>query len=686
MNNKEKYIKKVNEIKAPEDLKEKVIKASIENYNKNNKSKIVLKRLISCAACLVVILTGAFIATNKLKLNKTENENLNQNIVKNHEIIAKADLQEAGIEKIKNIEELEKIIKDASSNDRYYNSALEGSVVINDATTTTESTKEESNSSTDFSKTNVQHENVDEADILKTDGKYIYYLINHSNTKSYENKNVIKIIDVDSRKVISEININEEGYKYLYASEMYLYNNKLIVMETRVNNKDEKKESTTETVAVIYNIENKDNIQKEREVISVGDYTDSRMIEDNLYIISQKYNNMYNYVYNDVTGNYEEQEVEIELPTYKDTISGDNYKTIECTDIYYIKGSEDSSYTLVTAVNINKNEEANVETFLGLGNEIYCSENNIYVAKAKYDSQYSRVFGTYDYNSETDIFKFKLLDNNIEFLGKGTVNGTVLNQFSMDEYNGYFRIATTGYNEKNDTVNNVFILDENLKEVGSIKGLAEGEKIYSVRFMNDIGYVVTFEQVDPLFVIDLKDPVNPEIKGELKIPGYSSYLHPYDDTHIIGIGMNTEVTKYGSVTTKGIKISMFDVSDLNNPKELFNTILGKNYGYSEALNNHKAVLCSKEKELLALPANISDESYDDTFNGAIIFKVDLENNKFVEEIKVKSEKIKSENSSYKYNDEIRRIIYIGDYLYTLADTNVNIIDIDTYKVIDKIEL
>ena len=686
MNNKEKYIKKVNEIKAPEDLKEKVIKASIENYNKNNKSKIVLKRLVSCAACLVVILTGTFIATNKLKLNKTENENLNQNIVKNHEIIAKADLQEAGIEKIKNIEELEKIIKDASSNDRYYNSALEGSVVINDATTTTESTKEESNSSTDFSKTNVQHENVDEADIVKTDGKYIYYLINHSNTKSYENKNVIKIIDVDSRKVISEININEEGYKYLYASEMYLYNNKLIVMETRVNNKDEKKESTTETVAVIYNIENKDNIQKEREVISVGDYTDSRMIEDNLYIISQKYNNMYNYVYNDVTGNYEEQEVEIELPTYKDTISGDDYKTIECTDIYYIKGSEDSSYTLVTAVNINKNEEANVETFLGLGNEIYCSENNIYVTKAKYDSQYSRVFGTYDYNSETDIFKFKLLDNNIEFLGKGTVNGTVLNQFSMDEYNGYFRIATTGYNEKNDTVNNVFILDENLKEVGSIKGLAEGEKIYSVRFMNDIGYVVTFEQVDPLFVIDLKDPVNPEVKGELKIPGYSSYLHPYDDTHIIGIGMNTEVTKYGSVTTKGIKISMFDVSDLNNPKELFNTILGENYGYSEALNNHKAVLCSKEKELLALPANISDESYDDTFNGAIIFKVDLENNKFVEEIKVKSEKIKSENSSYKYNDEIRRIIYIGDYLYTLADTNVNIIDIDTYKVIDKIEL
>ena len=177
MNNKEKYIKKVNEIKAPEDLKEKVIKASIENYNKNNKSKIVLKRLISCAACLVVILTGAFIATNKLKLNKTENENLNQNIVRNHEIIAKADLQKAGIEKIKNIEELEKIIKDASSNDRYYNSTLEGSVVINDATTTTESTKEESNSSTDFSKTNVQHENVDEADIVKTDGKYIYYLI-----------------------------------------------------------------------------------------------------------------------------------------------------------------------------------------------------------------------------------------------------------------------------------------------------------------------------------------------------------------------------------------------------------------------------------------------------------------------------------------------------------------------------
>ena len=687
MNNKDKYIKKVDEIKVDAKTKEKLIKDALEKHNQKKKSRIITRSLVACAACAVIAISGTLITLDNL--NKDLNPNQNQNVVE-HEIVAKANLSEAGIERIENIEELEEILNNNQNNDRYFESNMS-------IDSTTEGITEESgsisdtnsidkNSSTDYSKTNVQHENVDEADIVKTDGKYIYYLINGSNYYNEITEIKVKIIDVDTRKVISEINVNEDGYKYATAIEMFLKDNKLVVMETRINNLNENEnESRTETVAIVYNISDKNNIVKEREISVEGDYTDSRMINDNLYFISTKYNYVYDVDYYglDEAKTEDENETNIELPVVRDTIVSDEYKNIDCTDIYYLRDSDDTNYTFITAANINSDEEAYTETFLGFGDTIYCSENNMYVVKGKYSSDYSRIFGTYNYDSETDIFKFKLGDNNIEFVGKGNVTGTVNNQFSMDEYNGYFRIATTSYNEKSETTNNVIILDENLKEVGSLKGLEDGEKIYSVRFMGDIGYVVTFKEIDPLLVIDLKDPTNPEVKGELKIPGYSSYLHPYDETHVIGIGKNTEDNGYGGVTSTGIKISMFDVSDLNNPKEIFKTSIGEEYGYSEALDNHKAVLCSREKEILAIPVSVYDD--EERFQGAVIFSIDLENKEFVEKAKIGSNDNEYKTYDEYYNDIIKRIIYIGDYLYTLSDKKVNIIDMNTFKIVDKIE-
>lgn len=689
MNNKEKYIKKVNEIKVDEKLKDKIIKDAIEKNNESKKTRIIVRSLVACAACFVMAISGTFLALDKMN-NNLNIKNDPKNVEK-HEIIAKEDLSKAGIERIQNEEELKEILKNNQNSDRYYNSSIvTDSETLEESATNGESKNE--NSSEDYSKTNVQHENVDEADIVKTDGKYIYYLINSADYYSGDAKIKVEIIDVDERKVVSEIDVNEEKYKYASASEMFLKDNKLIVMETRVNNSEEGN-GRTETVAIIYNVQDKNNIVKEREISVEGDYTDARMINDNLYFISNKYNYIFytNYYYSKeeiatdtaTSTNNNEDEFEIELPVVRDTIVSDEYKTIDCTDIYYLKDSEDSSYTFITAVNINSKEEADTETFLGIGNTIYCSENNMYVVKEKYSSDYSSVFGSYNYESETDIFKFKLSNNNIEFTGKGTVIGTVNNQFSMDEYNGYFRIATTSYNEKSETTNNIIILDENLKEVGSLKGLEDGEKIYSVRFMGDIGYVVTFKEIDPLLVIDLKNPNNPEVKGELKIPGYSSYLHPYDETHVIGIGKNTKDNGYGGVTSTGIKISMFDVSDLKNPKEIFKTSIGKEYGYSEALDNHKAVLCSREKEILAIPVSVYDD--EDRFQGAIIFKIDLENNKFIQKAKIGSNSTEYKTYDDYYNDIIKRIIYIGDYLYTLSDKTVNIIDMNTFKIVDKIE-
>ncbi|MBS3150107.1 beta-propeller domain-containing protein, partial [Candidatus Woesearchaeota archaeon] len=202
----------------------------------------------------------------------------------------------------------------------------------------------------------------------------------------------------------------------------------------------------------------------------------------------------------------------------------------------------------------------------------------------------------------TIIHKFNLDDGNIKYLGKMNAPGTVLNQFSMDEFDGNFRIATT-INKwdnfgKNKSKNNIYIFNEDLKLIGSLEDLAPGETIYSARFMGKRGYLVTFKKVDPFFVIDL---------GKLKIPGFSDYLHPYDENHIIGIGKEAVEAKQGDFAWyQGMKLAIFDVSDVNNPVELHKITIGDRGTDSEALHEHKAFLFDREKQLLVIPITLAE--------------------------------------------------------------------------------
>ena len=246
----------------------------------------------------------------------------------------------------------------------------------------------------------------------------------------------------------------------------------------------------------------------------------------------------------------------------------------------------------------------------------------------------------------------------------------------MDEYEGNLRIATTsGYDEK--AVNQLFILDENLQEIGRIDNMAKGERIYSVRFIGKVGYIVTFEQVDPLFVIDLSNPRNPEIKGELKIPGYSSYLHPYDETHIIGIGYNTKSNGYGGITTSNMKMSMFDVSDLSNPIEMFHVDIGGTSAYSDILYNHKALFEHKGKDLIGFPVTLREYRAKDDKDAFVLFHIDLEKG---------FERYGEISKEIDYRTNIDRAIYIGDTLYTLADYEIrsykleNLEELKTLKI------
>ena len=198
--------------------------------------------------------------------------------------------------------------------------------------------------------------------------------------------------------------------------------------------------------------------------------------------------------------------------------------------------------------------------------------------------------------SRTVIHKIAINNGKIDYVSKGEVHGNLLNQYSMDEYNGNLRVATTSNvytNQGSNLSNNVYVLDGSMKTIGSLEQIALGEKIYSTRFMNDRLYMVTFKQMDPFFVIDLSSPTSPKVLGELQLPGFSDYLYPYDATHIIGVGKDTTINQWGGTQATGLKLALFDVSDVTTPKLVGKFVINSSGADSEVLRDPKAFLFDK---------------------------------------------------------------------------------------------
>jgi len=289
----------------------------------------------------------------------------------------------------------------------------------------------------------------------------------------------------------------------------------------------------------------------------------------------------------------------------------------------------------------------------------------------------------------TVINKISVDDGNIQVESNGKVPGHVINQFSMDESDdGHFRIATTINSrwsrfdkQRTESTNNVYVLDKILNVVGELEGLAESESIYATRFMGDKLYMVTFRQVDPFFVIDLSNPRSPKALGELKIPGFSRYLHPYDKDTIIGVGEE----RSESGRRRGLKISLFDVSDFKNPKEIVKFVTDENYAQSTALYEHKAFLFDKEKELMVIPAYSSewDEGRQSGYNGAFVFKI---NKKDIELRGLIDHSIAPDLGRYYYGAQVERSLWINELLYTKSPTLLRINEIDDLSSVKNLEL
>ncbi len=634
--------------------------------------------------------------------------------------------------------------------------------------------------SEDYSTTNIQVQGVDEADIVKTDGRYIYTV----------SGNKIVIADAhpaENAKILSKIELNSPTEIFVNKDKLIVFSQEYpqgVIGQPEIAIKRYYPYSSR-TFIKVYDISNREDPLLLRNVSIDGNYYDSRMIGDYVYaVINQPA--------------YYGEPQPIPLPTIA---SDSEVKEVPASEIYYFD-VPDSSYIFTNIISINtqnNDEEIASKTFLlGYTQNMYVSLNNIYIVYTKrisefylYDriideiiipivswdvknkineiknsnvSKYEKmqkigdVFEEYlrSLNPEegasvmktaeekaqkiqqeiakemekTVIHQISITDGKIEYQTNGEVPGNVLNQFSMDEYNGYFRIATTTTPmwgtvtsaqvqtsvteqipaetmeqqekpvevtpvrveepartvQQPTTQNHVYILDENLKIVGKLEDLAPGERIYSVRFIADKGYMVTFRQIDPLFVIDLSSPENPKVLGYLKIVGVSDYLHPYDENHLIGVGR--DATEEGRML--GMKLSLFDVSDVANPKEISKYIIGKRGTDSEALRDHKAFLFSRDKNLLVIPVRVAEEGKYNAFQGAYVFNLDLSNGFVLKGKTTHTEALpetpEKEYYYYDYSREIRRSLYIDNVLYTISQKMIKMNDLENLNEINKIDL
>lgn len=549
--------------------------------------------------------------------------------------------------------------------------------------------KSNSTNNDDYSKTNIQVEGVDEADIVKTDGKYIYSI-------SSEKVIITDASNPSDIKIVSTIYSDGSNIPI----DLILYNNYLTIIYYK---SVDYYGSSSNTVVDIYDLTNISSPKKEKNFELYEGYYTTRCIDGKLYVISSgilRTNNDH------VIREYKEDNNTYDIP----------FK-----DIKYLKNYYSKYQTLIAEVNLKDihKEKIKLSSYLVNISNSYVSENNIYLLDEFYDDEIAissifgikGFFGLFDSNSsirKTLIYKFSIdKDKGVTYKTKNDVEGYTINQYSLDEYNNHLRLALGS-----DQGTRVMVLDEKLNVIGETEKVASGERMYSSRFMNNKAYLVTYKNTDPLFVIDLEDEKNPKILGELHIPGYSTYLHPYDDNHIIGIGMDTSenisrdefgnVISSGSVVT-GMKMSLFDVSDVNNPKQLSTVKIGDRRCVSAVLTNPKALLFSKDKNLIAIPVNNYDEdfsvnsstSYDDAIyfynnhdkkyisEGYLVYNIDLNEGFKLKGVITHDKKLNYKNI-YNYGSKLLRGLYIKNNLFTVSEDAIKVNNLDTLEEISKI--
>ena len=518
----------------------------------------------------------------------------------------------------------------------------------------------------DFGTTYKQVEAVDEADIIKTDGTYIYHMNNNAiQVYAANNGEPYKVCAIEHPSFYtddySEINDEEYNYSYSYLSEFYLNDGKLIAISQESNG--DYKTSNECTLVQVFDISDVKNAKLIDEYRQSGYYSSSRMIGATVYLVTNHYVGI---------GNRD-----FYIP-YCGVGEGQNSLDAEC--IYKTASPSEACYLVVGAIDTeNGVQNKDTKAIFGASSTVYCNENNMFITNTVGQYTYYAGYNS-EYEGKIQIIKAELSEDEISFTAAGFVNGYVNDQFSMDEKDGCLRIATTTYNwgeSETTQTNNLYVLDDKLSIIGSVTGFANDESIRAVRFLGDTAYVITYEYVDPLFIIDLSDKKNPQIKGSVEIEGFSSLLAPVDENTLLGIGYATAEGEFG-MTTDGLKLVLFDVSDPENPQVL--DFAEFNNAASEAQYNHKALVQNRDKGYFALPYQQSEyveneDGYYDYYDyGSGVITFEAQDGSLV----ITNDYVSGDGSNDTYYECTPRCTYIGDYVYFIDRTG-NISAFDYYN-------
>ncbi|MDO9105551.1 MAG: beta-propeller domain-containing protein [Methylovulum sp.] len=566
------------------------------------------------------------------------------------------------------------------------------------------SSSESSAAGTQHSDTNVQVAGVDEGDSVKTDGQYIYRIQDGQ-------IRIVNAYPTASMALVSSIKF-AGGF---YPIEIYVQDDHLIVIGTAWHDDANTGDvpvtpveghakiaiwaptGESRTTAKVYDITDHANPVLQREVAFSGDYLSSRRIGNQMYLLGRKYPHYFLYAMIEpaLDGQSQGQTMTRDtiLPHIVDSVVDHGAEhTLSLTNLYYFPNFVEPDYVVVAGFRLDApNEAADIKAYLGSGDIAYASKDNLYLSAADYN--WSNANEQVVSAPFTHVYKFALNNGNVTFKNAAEVPGTVLNSYAMDEHNGYFRIATTtdqwtqsGDTGSLQTWNNLYTLDNTMTITGRLEHLAEGERMYSARFIGDRGYLVTYEQIDPLFVIDLATPSAPTVLGELKIPGFSNYLHPVDETHLLGFGQDTQQTENG-VVSGGMKLSLFDVSDVSHPTQTAAVTIGTQGTYSDVQWDPKALWFDKTLGLFGFPISVTEQQPgtdwpSEIFQGAYVYKVDLTTG-FQKQAEITH---MTEGFNYDWNHYVGRLLTIDSQLYTLSQTRIQANDLTTYSQTGAIEL
>lgn len=549
----------------------------------------------------------------------------------------------------------------------------------------------------DYSQTNIQVEGVDEADIIKNDGEFIYYIANSSlyvlDVRDPQNMKIAAVIADDFALTDNYVNYLDLFYDSssktlsVISSSFPCYYTDVIYPAEDVSgissgiSNDVSTGVSTGIAAAPYNDIYPDQEYTKLQTYDVSDacspkeirrfyqdgyYLSSRRINDTVYLVTTKS------LWYDSTLSPEEL-----MPSTSD--GNDNWNTIPAQDIFVVNPDCADSFTIVSAVDTcSISTAAKTQAVIGQGAVVYSSADSLYITASIWDEKNCQTSSDDPY--KTKILSFSITGGTLTAKAAGTVSGTLLNQYSMDEYQGNLRIAATSGGWSSETSNNVYVLDENLDPVSSLLGLAPGESIYSARFAGDRIYLVTYQQVDPFFVIDASDPANLTVMGKLKIPGYSNYLQMLGENLVLAVG-NTTYTNGGSVIPAGLKIAVFDVTDPANPVLKSSLIYGDSYGSSEVQYNPKALLLNQAHGLIGLPVcfDLPSGSFGTEYiNGYLLLRCDEKGNLTHDYL------FKDMDTFLSYG--VCRGITVNDTVFLIGYNEVLAYTLDTHEKLDSLSL